>query len=334
MHHVYLETVGATPDEIAGRLSEAFRWLGLEFQHGQYVVLKPNLTFPQYEPGVCTNPAFMEGIMIVLKDYGVRMTWVEGDGGNRSYTADEAFEGHGFDHFRRRYGVKTLNVCRGERVLQPMQVAGRRFSLPLPKMFVSREFDWFISVPVFKTHIFTTVSLGFKNLWGLIPDPLRMYYHYFLDWGIVGLVKALRPDAVFLDGTISLDREGPINGVAVPTNRMLVSGSPGAAESIGARVMKVDPERLRYFRFAQQEGLIPELSAIRTSRSVHEFQTHRFTMRRSFWASVSIWVSKFPKLQRVVYHSSLSPLIYFVVDRTRPSNRQALMRHGRWRAYV
>lgn len=331
MHRVYLETVGPSPESVSEHIDRAINWLGTKLSPGDLVVLKPNLAYPVYEPGVCTSPAFMEGIMIALGARGVRMMWVEGDGGNSTYSADEAFLAHGFAGFRRKYGVSTFNVCSGEKVAHPMLVARRHFSLPVPRMFLDRQFDMFISVPVFKTHVFTTISLGFKNLWGLIPDSRRMYYHYLLDWGIVGLAKALRPDAVFVDGIFSLDREGPINGVPLYTKRTLISNSPGAGESVGAQIMGVDPEQLRYFRFAKLEGLIPDAQSVQMSRPIEAFQTHKFVAAVSPWTLASRWVSRHPRLQRLTYHSPLSHLMYTVMDMIRPSNRQASMRRGSWR---
>src|SRR5262245_41129648 len=105
---VFVDNVTPDPPQIAASLNAACEWLGIQFKRGEHVVLKPNMTYPLYEGGVCTSPTFMEGILILLAEHGVSSTWLEGDGGNGSYTADEAFSGHHFTDFVRRYNTKVM----------------------------------------------------------------------------------------------------------------------------------------------------------------------------------------------------------------------------------
>ncbi len=48
---------------------------------GSRVFIKPNLTFPTFKPGVITNPACLEQLIIALKDYTDDITVGEADGG-------------------------------------------------------------------------------------------------------------------------------------------------------------------------------------------------------------------------------------------------------------
>ena len=72
-----------------------------------HIVIKPNLTYPFHKPGVTTSPRIIRAVVEASKDYSDHITIVESDGGCNSWTADEAFAGHGIDenlcqirHFR------------------------------------------------------------------------------------------------------------------------------------------------------------------------------------------------------------------------------------------
>jgi len=72
---------------------------GLEFTgffsriaRGTSVVLKPNLTFPVFRPGVMTGMDCIEALIIALKDHACDVIVAEGDGGGyNKFKIDEVF---------------------------------------------------------------------------------------------------------------------------------------------------------------------------------------------------------------------------------------------------
>lgn len=59
------------------------------------VFIKPNFTFPHYKRGITTSPELLKILLEIIKDRADKVIVGESDGGNRSFTADVAFKGHG-----------------------------------------------------------------------------------------------------------------------------------------------------------------------------------------------------------------------------------------------
>jgi len=56
--------------------------------------IKPNFTFPYYKEGITTTPELLKNLLEIIKDGANNTILGESNGGNHSFTADEAFEGH------------------------------------------------------------------------------------------------------------------------------------------------------------------------------------------------------------------------------------------------
>jgi uncharacterized protein (DUF362 family) len=290
---------------------------------GERWAVKLNLTYPSYLPGVVNSPAFIEGLAIWARDAGVRLSFVEGDGGNGAYSAGDAFEGNGILPIAARYGAACVSLGREPWQWRETPVAGKLIRLPYSPFFARREFDRFITAPLFKNHIFTTATLGLKNLWGCIPDPYRMLYHHILNHGIVALGKELCPDFSIFDGLIGMRGRGPLEGHPVEMNCVLVSSHTGAGELAALDIMGLDLERVRHLAIAASEGLLPRPRAWMWQSDPAPFRRRDFLIRRTALNYLSIVLARVPQMQRLIYHSALSAPIYSVVDRIRGNSAQA-----------
>jgi uncharacterized protein (DUF362 family) len=145
------------------------------------VFIKPNIVFwtrttPFPKWGVVTTSRVVEDIIILLKERGIdEMTIVEGivtyDPKDRE-TPAHAFETLGYTALKKRYGVKTLNVF--ERTFKRIDL-GAGVVLNFNEDVLHSDFV--VNLPVLKTHAQTIVSLGIKNLKGLIDVNSRKRCH-------------------------------------------------------------------------------------------------------------------------------------------------------------
>jgi len=289
---------------------------------GQVWAVKLNLTYPKYLPGVVNSPTFIEALCRWGRERRVKLIFIEGDGGNGSYSAQETFDGNGVTDLARRYDMRCASVSEKPWEWRVTDVGGHAIRLPYSPFFRRREYDRFVTAPVFKNHIFTIVSLGMKNLWGCIPDPYRMYYHHVLDEGIVALSKELLPDFSVFDGLVALRGRGPMDGNPVDLNAIMVTSDVGTGEVAAVAVMGLALEKIRHLRLARQEGLVPPLDKLVWATDPSPFKRSDFQVERSWLNWLSIGLARIPKLQRAIYHSSLSPAIYGVVNRLRPDSAQ------------
>ena len=200
-HKAWISSTKSDSAAIAETIDAGLRGIDRLPARGERWAVKLNLTYPTYLPGVVNSPAFVEGLCQWAVGRGISLDLIEGDGGNGSYSAWDAFEGNGISSIAARYNVRCVSISETPWEWRETAVAGKMVRLPYSPYFGRKPFDRLISAPLFKNHIFTIVSLGMKNLWGCIPDAYRMYYHYQLDRGIVALMRELKPDFSIFDPT-------------------------------------------------------------------------------------------------------------------------------------
>jgi uncharacterized protein (DUF362 family) len=74
------------------------------------------------------------------------------------------------------------------------------------------ECDCLINMARLKTHVFTKVSLGTKNLFGLIPGKDKESLHPHIDKILVDLMRYYRPSLTIIEGNMGMEGRGPTDG--------------------------------------------------------------------------------------------------------------------------
>ena len=165
------------------------------FSGASKVVIKPNLVlwpegmdFPKY--GVLTTARLIEELVVLLKEHGVRhISLVEGPAEG---TFRLAASGMGLDLLAERYGVNLVDVFEGSFA----RVTAGDVTLSISKTVL--EADHVIDMPVMKTHAQAMVSLGIKNLKGVLNFASRQRCHSAdpssdLNYHLAKLTEMLRP---------------------------------------------------------------------------------------------------------------------------------------------
>jgi len=145
------------------------------------VFIKPNIVFwtkatnfPKY--GVITTSRVIEDMVILLKERGIDNIRI-GEGTVLKDPKDmetqiHAFENLGYGELRKRYGVNSINIW--ERPFEEVDLGDGvvvKFNTDILNA------DFVVDLPVLKTHSMTVVSLGIKNLKGMIDIPSRKKCH-------------------------------------------------------------------------------------------------------------------------------------------------------------
>ncbi len=316
-------SVDLAPEVIAGAVEAGLGAVNQLPSRGESWAIKLNLTYPIFLPGVVNAPEFVEGLCRWAVIRSIRLIFIEGDGGNGSYSAQDAFDGNGVTTIATRYGMKCVSISEKPWEWRETWVAGRIVRLPYSPFFRRKEYDRLITAPLFKNHIFTVVTLGMKNLYGCIPDAYRMYYHYFLDAAIIALCKELRPNFSIFDGLTALRGRGPMDGEPVGMHTIMVSSNVGAGEAAALRIMGVPLGEVHHLQLAHKEGLMPLPEQVQWLSDPTSIQRSDFILDRSWLNHVSIWIAQLPRLQRWVYHSAFSRFLYAIVNPLRPESAQA-----------
>lgn len=319
MAQIYLDRIDPN---LAAQMDAALQFIGWQniVRPGARVFIKPNLTWPDPKPGVTTSPAFLDALLAVLTSRTQRIYVGESDGG--TFAAEEAFAKHGLPELVKRHGAQLVNLTK--KPTQPLRdtVAGRDIEIEASR-FLIEDVDVFITLPVLKTHVVTRVTLGMKNQWGCIPSPMRLLYHHFLDWGIVALNRAYRPQIALLDGTYAMDRRGPLEGDPIPAGWMAAADNVVALDALGCHLLGVDPRAVRHIALADREKLGSlDLAQAQLSQPLPD-PVIQSVIEPNTMDRIAIFLYKRKLASKLVFDSPLTPVLYRIIKRTPPGNIQS-----------
>jgi uncharacterized protein (DUF362 family) len=244
-------------EAIKQSLNTAFKLIGgitTVLRKGDRVVIKPNLLLPvPYTSGATTNPFVVEALIDVLNDIGVKKI-VIAEGSVVGERTEKCFSVCGYETLAERKKIPLINLKKDEFI--PLGLSNGKVLriLKLPKTIV--EADAVISVPVLKTHDCFPVSLGLKNMKGVIHERDKQKFHLLdLAQCIVDLNKLVLPRIVLIDGTVGMEGMGPVYGIPADAHVLLASFDCVAADAIGSLFMGIDPYETNYIGLAEEQGL-------------------------------------------------------------------------------
>jgi uncharacterized protein (DUF362 family) len=297
-----LDTDGSNYLELI-REGLAYTGFGREGPRRPRIFIKPNLTFPSYQPGVMTSPQAVEAAIIALLDYTPDIWIGDSDsGGYNPFAMEDVYAATGIEAFAKRYGVKLVNLSSLERETVRFRSHGRDISLALPRLLTS-GIDTLVTMPVPKIHMNTGVSLTFKNQWGCIPEPNdRLRLHPLFKEVVVAVNQAVKAQFAIIDGRFGLNVSGPMRGNAVPLNWLCVANDIGAGARVACELMQVPVRSVSHLRYAESSGLVPPLSAITLNTELRPFIGPKFYLRRK-WTDVPGYLA--------FHHSAIAHLAYF-----------------------
>jgi uncharacterized protein (DUF362 family) len=299
-------------------VEDALRHSGVlsRVRSGMRVALKPNLTYPFYRKGVTTSPIVIREAVRVLRDFTPNICVVESDGGYGAWQAEEAFAGHGLYEIGKEYSVQIVSLGKEDWEFIRFNAKGRTHRVPLPKRLLYST-DLLISMPVPKIHCMTIVSLGMKNQWGCIPDPMRLRMHHVFNQAIVAINKLLNP-AVLADGMWFLNNNGPMEGDAIECGLVIGASDVWSFDRYMSAAMMVPWKRVPHLKRAVREGVMPpSLASIRCNVPASEVGCGKYGLRRTvrnyialtaFRSRVITWFGYESWFGRVVLHALLYAL--------------------------
>lgn len=239
-------------------LVDAFGAIGISIQSlkGKRIVIKPNLVRPgrEYGPGVTTDPRVVAAVCAICRD-GEADDVLVGDDPGWGLASKTAYTAWDCEEVINAYGGRFVPFDDPDRYV--VHVSDNVFMRDISLPGVLRNADVFINIPKMKTHILTGVSLGIKNLHGLVCDDDRMIFHRDdVEMKLVDILSARPPDITVVDGIQALEGQAPLYGKLVPRMNTIITGAnPVATDAVAATAMGFDPESITHLREARRRGL-------------------------------------------------------------------------------
>jgi uncharacterized protein (DUF362 family) len=205
-----------------------------------------------WETGATTDPIVVEAIILKLKELPVKIYVVESDASVTN--ADKAYEATGMKEMCQRNGVEWINLRYvKDKVKLKIQGGETLKDITVPTLATKSAV---ISAPKMKTHTATTVTLGMKNMFGMLPDKFKMKYHARgISGVIVDINSVLKPTLTVIDGFVAMEGHGPIDGEPVQMDLIIAGTDPVATDAACARVMGMDPTQIKHIRRAAEKGI-------------------------------------------------------------------------------
>ncbi len=115
--------------------------------------------------------------------------------------------------------------------------------------------DLVVSMPKLKTHHWAVLTAGMKNLFGVVPGavygwPKNILHMHGIENSILDLAATVRPQFTIVDGIVGMEGDGPIMGTARPVGTVIMGRDVVAVDATCARVMGLNPARIRYLSAA------------------------------------------------------------------------------------
>jgi uncharacterized protein (DUF362 family) len=245
---------GNDPETITRAAIEALGGMGRFVHPGAKVVVKPNVcvSYRTYQYAATTNPWVVGALVKMALEAGAAsvsvMDFPYGGDATTAYATS---------------GIAAQVKAAGGKMVVMSSRGWVNTKIPKGKWLKASAIyqdilkaDVIINVPIAKTHGSARLTLGMKNLMGVVRDRSAM--HGNLAQSIADLNTRIKPQLTVVDAVRILTANGPSGGRlrdVKPMNTVIASPDVVAADSYAARLFGRKPSDLAYVRIGASMGL-------------------------------------------------------------------------------
>ena len=241
------------------------------------IFIKPNLSHPEYLPGVVTSPELIQELVSLLRNSNSEVTVGESNGFN--YPCQSAFKKTGVEEAVKKAGGTVINLSEDKVVEVKFQGNRSLDRLFLPKTIM--DADAVVDLPLMKTHEFMTYSGAIKNLFGCVPSNKRIYLHPYLPEVLYQLYTLFKPQLTIMDARIGIEGNGPTKGKPVKMGLMLTSNDALAIDIKAAEIMQLNWKETYLNYIAVKTGFKTQeiqVKGLQISEVAHRFEPPRIDL--------------------------------------------------------
>jgi uncharacterized protein (DUF362 family) len=246
------------PDPYAITVEAVRRLGGMEkfVSKGDVVVIKPNIGWDRrVEQAANTHPEVVHALAVMCLEASAKKVKIFDRTCN---DARRCYRTSGMEDMvaGMRDGRVSLEFVKNNRFRKIDIPAGKSVkSWPIYQEVLDAQV--LINVPVAKHHSISRLTLGIKNLMGVMGGN-RGSFHSGLGQKLADLTSAVTPDLTVLDATRIMIRNGPSGGRMEDVkvlDRVAASSDPVALDAYGATLFNLAAADLSYVVAAHQMGL-------------------------------------------------------------------------------
>ncbi len=220
---------------------------------GDVVVVKPNIGWDRSpEQAANTNPGVVAEVVKMCLESGAKKVKVF----DRSCaTASRCYQNSGIRKAASEVGAEVSFVVNAG--FSKMKFPEGEVLKEWPMYKPALEADVLINVPIAKNHGLTYLTMGIKNLMGIMGGD-RGKVHWSIDDKLADLANFVRPELTILDAYRILVKNGPTGGSLkdVQEKKTIIAGTQIATvDAYGATLFGIKPEGLKHIVKSSKLGL-------------------------------------------------------------------------------
>ncbi|MCG8553505.1 MAG: DUF362 domain-containing protein [Desulfobacterales bacterium] len=224
---------------------------------GQRVLLKPNmLSAAPLEHRVTTDPALVRAVGKLVLKAGGRIIIGDSPAIDKVSRISRVT---GMKEVADELGADLIEFCRPALAKTPE--GSIYHALELDEAALTA--DVVINLPKLKTHCMMLLTLGVKNLFGMVVGPRKSQWHMhagadrimFADL-LLDIYRTVRPALTILDGVWGMQGRGPNNGTPCHLGLLAASRDPLAMDLALAPLLGAHPANFPLYGAAVRRGLV------------------------------------------------------------------------------
>lgn len=223
---------------------------------GKSVMIKPNaLRASTPDEGIATHPSVLRAVIEKVEQMGPKSIVVGDNPGLFNYGAnEETFTQTGLmaaaGAYFRNIGDESRKVDFASDLMPSVSVSSAIL-----------DADIVISLPKFKTHGLTVMTGAIKNSYGYLPGAQKAKLHRLagnpqkFHEVIVDVFRLRPPDLFIVDAVVGMEGNGPASPDLRDVGYIMASDNAVALDACIARMMGLEPGKLRFLQKAKKDGL-------------------------------------------------------------------------------
>lgn len=246
-------------EKIKEKIKTAIDLLNLKIP--EKIIIKPNmLSAREPDKGITTHPIIISAIIEILKNYS---EIIIGDSpANVSKPIEEYWEKCGYKEISERYNIPLKKFD----ISIPLSILIKEKEYKVPITSIINEYK-VLNVAKFKTHNLTTLTLGVKNLYGLIPGVNKTILHskfinpYDFSLFLIEFYKKIEENLflTIVDGIIGMEGDGPTSGNLRKIGYIIVGEKAICVDWVCCKIVGIKPEKVDFIRIYKEKYGMDEI---------------------------------------------------------------------------
>lgn len=254
--------------------------MGSVVKPGDKVLVKPNFAAIPAErlSGAITRWEVCKAVMDMVKEVGGEPYIAESSAAG--VDTEKVIEFTEYTKLREQ-GYPVIDLKREKRCKIPVE--NGILLKELDTWELVRDADVIITVPIMKTHDQTEVTLGLKNMKGLIVDTQKKWFHSNgVQEGVADINSTLKPALEVIDGTIAQEGYGPLFGDKVEMGVIVASKDVVAGDAVTSVLMGYEPSEVGIIKMAAQVAKIGEMDLDKIEVVGNSIEETKRVFKRAF----------------------------------------------------